>query len=64
MPSEVWEMLISIRTEIASMVVFTAWFMKNKDASMNLHRVDTLTLVNALEHRNMFWRLTAPAFAG
>ena len=26
---------------------------------MDLHRVDTLTLVNALEHRNMFWRLTA-----
>ena len=51
-------MHILIRTGIDSMVVFTVWFMKNKDASMD-HRVDTLTLVNALEHRNMFWRLTA-----
>ena len=36
-------MHMSIRTGIDSMVVFTVWFMKNKDANIDLHRVDTLT---------------------
>ena len=39
--------------------IYRLVYEKNKDASIDLHRVDTLTLVNALEHRNMFWRLTA-----